>query len=140
MPLPLILGGAAAIAGAVGLGSAVHGGAKMKEANDTMKLADKRHKENIAKFEKQNQETTEAMDRLGEMELVILDSFKKFSDIFERIQNRPEFKGYNKENVDIPAYNDTSISARSFFEEEHSRELAALEQARRRKKLVALTY
>ena len=40
----------------------------------------------------------------------------------------------------IPAYNDTSISARSFFEEEHSRELAALEQARRRKKLVALTY
>ncbi len=105
MPLPLILGGAAAIAGAVGLGSAVHGGAKMKEANDTMKLAYKRHKENIAKFEKQNQETTEAMDRLGEMELVILDSFKKFSDIFERIQNRPEFKGYNKENVDIPAYN-----------------------------------
>ena len=76
MPLPLILGGAAVIAGAVGLGSAVHGGAKMKEANDTMKLADKRHKENIAKFEKQNQETTEAMDRLGEMELVILDSFK----------------------------------------------------------------
>lgn len=105
MPLPLILGGVATIAGAVGLGSAVHGGAKMKEANDTMKLADKRHKENIAKFEKQNQETTEAMDRLGEMELVILDSFKKFSDIFERIQNRPEFKGYNKENVDIPAYN-----------------------------------
>ena len=95
MPLPLILGGVATIAGAVGLGSAVHGGAKMKEANDTMKLADKRHKENIAKFEKQNQETTEAMDRLGEMELVILDSFKKFSDIFERIQNRPEFKGYN---------------------------------------------
>lgn len=31
-------------------------------------------------------------------------------------------------------------TARSFFEEEHSKELAALEQARRRKKLVALTY
>ena len=40
MPLPLILGGAAAIAGAVGVGSAVHGGVKMKQANDTMKLAD----------------------------------------------------------------------------------------------------
>lgn len=46
-------------------------------------------------------------------------------------------KLYDVSAVDIPAYNDTSISARSFFEEEHSRELAALEQARRRKKLVA---
>lgn len=105
MPLPLILGGAAAIAGAVGVGSAVHGGVKMKQANDTMKLADKKHKENIAHFEKQNKVTTEAMDRLGKKELEILDSFKKFSDIFERIQNRPEFKAYSKENVDIPAYN-----------------------------------
>ena len=48
-------------------------------------------------------------------------------------------KLYDVSAVDIPAYNDTSISARSFFEEEHSKELAALEQARRRKKLVALT-
>ena len=38
------------------------------------------------------------------------------------------------------AYKDTEISARSFFEEEHSKELAALEQAARRKRLVALTY
>lgn len=105
MPLPLILGGAAAIAGAVGVGSAVHGGVKMKQANDTMKFADQKHKENIAHFEKQNKVTTEAMDRLGKKELEILDSFKKFADIFERIQNRPEFKAYSKENVDIPAYN-----------------------------------
>ena len=70
-----------------------------------MKLADKQHKENIARFEKKNEETTIAMDRLGKMELEVLDSFKKFSDIFERIQNRPEFKAYHKENVNIPAYN-----------------------------------
>lgn len=105
MPLPLILGGAAAVAGAVGVGSAVHGGVKMKQANDTMKHADQKHKENIARFEKQNQTTTQAMDQLGKMELEILDSFKKFSDIFERIQNRPEFQAYSKENVKIPAYN-----------------------------------
>lgn len=49
-------------------------------------------------------------------------------------------KLYDVSAVDIPAYNETSISSRSFFEEEHSRELAALEQARRRKKLIALTY
>ena len=105
MPLPLILGGIAAVAGAVGAGSAIHGGVKMKQANDTMKLADKQHKDNIARFEARNKVTTEDMDRLGKLELQILDSFQKFSDIFERIQNRPEFKAYSKENVDIPAYN-----------------------------------
>ena len=49
-------------------------------------------------------------------------------------------KLYDVSAVDIPAYNDTSISARSFFAEEHAKELAALGQARRRKKLIALTY
>ena len=49
-------------------------------------------------------------------------------------------KLYDVSAVDFPAYNDTSISARSFFAEEHTKELAALEQARRRKKLLALTY
>lgn len=105
MPLPLLLGGAAAIAGAVGIGSAVHGGVKMKEANDTMKLAENKHKEAIARFEAQNKKTTTDMDRLGKMELEILDSFQRFSNIFEQIHNRPEFKSYNKEDVSIPAYN-----------------------------------
>lgn len=39
MPLPLILGVGAAAAAAVGVGGAVHGGVKMKQANDTMKDA-----------------------------------------------------------------------------------------------------
>lgn len=39
MPLPLILGIGAAIAGAGGLGAGIHGGLKMKEANDTLKEA-----------------------------------------------------------------------------------------------------
>lgn len=49
-------------------------------------------------------------------------------------------KLYDVSAVDMPAYEETSISARSFFTEEHGKELAALEQARRRKKLIALTY
>ena len=49
-------------------------------------------------------------------------------------------KLYDVSAVDIPAYKDTEISARSFFEVEHSKELADLEQAARRKRLVALTY
>ena len=49
-------------------------------------------------------------------------------------------KLYDVSAVDFPAYNDTSISARSFFSEEHEKELAAVEQARRKKCLIALTY
>lgn len=49
-------------------------------------------------------------------------------------------KLYDVSAVDIPAYEETSISARSFFEEEHSKEFRALEQAQRRKKLIAQTY
>lgn len=49
-------------------------------------------------------------------------------------------KLYDVSAVDIPAYEETSISARSFFAVEHGKELAALEQAQRRKKIIALTY
>ena len=49
-------------------------------------------------------------------------------------------KLYDVSAVDIPAYEETSISARSFFTVEHGKELAALEQAQRRKKIIALTY
>ena len=41
--------------------------------------------------------------------------------------------------VDFPAYSETSISARSFFEEEYSKEFVALEQARKRRLLIART-
>ena len=37
MPLPLIIGGITAVASIVGVGSGIHGGVKMKEANDTKK-------------------------------------------------------------------------------------------------------
>ena len=47
---------------------------------------------------------------------------------------------YDVSAVDIPAYNETSISARGFFEGEHQKELDALEQARRRKLLIARTH
>ena len=54
MPLPLIIGGIAAIAGAAGVGSGIHGGVKMKEANDTMKLAQRKQERAVALFEKRN--------------------------------------------------------------------------------------
>ena len=49
-------------------------------------------------------------------------------------------KLYDVSAVDIPAYNETSIAARSFFTEEYAKEVAAVENARRRKRLILLTY
>lgn len=104
MPLPLILGVGAAIAGAAGVGTGIHGGMKMKEANDTMKLAESRHKKNMERFERKSQLTSRAMDSLGELELQILKGFDEFSDMIEKIQNRPQFKQYNKDGITLPKY------------------------------------
>ena len=52
MPLPLILGGVAAVSVAGGTGTLIHGATKMKKANETKKSADNRHKENVERFDK----------------------------------------------------------------------------------------
>ena len=115
MPIP-ILGIGAAIAGAAGVGAGIHGGVKMKEANDTMKIAKSRHERNLAKFKEQTEKTTADMDKLGKEELRIVSSFKDFSFWFEQIKNKPEFEEYQKDGVTIPKYDpqqlkDVSIGA-----------------------------
>lgn len=104
MPLPLFLGIGAAIAGTAGVGAAVHGGVKMKDANDTIRATQARQQANISRFEKWNQFANKSMDKLGETELEILNSFSSFSEIIEKIQNRPEFAAYNKNGVELPEY------------------------------------
>jgi len=104
MPLPLVLGIIAAAAAAGGVSSGVVGAVKMKEANDTMKSAETRHKENIARFENQNKLTAKSMDELGAKEIAILATFEKFSNLFEQIQNRPEFKECKINGVELPKY------------------------------------
>lgn len=104
MPLPLIVGGLAALAGVAGVGTGIHGGIKMKEANDTMKAAKLKQEKAVALFEKRNVETTELMDSIGKKELEILNSFDEFADLIEKIQGRPEFKSVEKEGINLPGY------------------------------------
>lgn len=109
MPLPLFLLIGAGVAAAGGVGTGVYGAAKMKNASDAMKLAQKSHNENIEKLERRNEATTKTMDALGTLEMDILASFKHFSHLFELIQNKPEFKAYNTEDVKLPEYNPEEI-------------------------------
>lgn len=105
MPLPLIIGIGAAAAAIAGVGSGVRGGMKMKEANETMQLADSRHKKNIARFEKQSEKTSKKMDEVGKKELEILNSFEAFTQVFEKIHNKPQFKTLDKDGIVLPQYN-----------------------------------
>ena len=109
MPLPFIIGAAAAIAAVGGVGSGIHGAAKMKDANDTMKTADSIHKRNIERFDETSVSTNNSMDKLGSLELEILHSFDEFSDTIEKIQNRPQFKEYTKEGVKLPKYDKEAL-------------------------------
>lgn len=107
--IPVVLKGAAVVAGTTGVGTAIHGAKEMKDANDTMKAAQSRHEKNTARFEKENESTTKAMDMLGELELEILHSFNEFSDVFEQIKNRPTFETYSKNGVTLPKYDGEKI-------------------------------
>lgn len=102
MPLPFILGAAAAIAGVTGVGAGIHGAAKMADANDTIKQAKERHEKNIERFKDAERKTNTVMDELGCMELNIINSFKGFASTIEKIHNKPEFTEIKKDNVRLP--------------------------------------
>ncbi|WP_315602232.1 hypothetical protein [Treponema socranskii] len=104
MPLPLIIGIGAAIAGAGGIGAGIHGGIKMKGAHDTVKSAQRRNEENVARLEKTNKKTMQAMDKLGKDEMEIISTFKRFSNTFEKIKNAPSFAEINKDNITLSVF------------------------------------
>ena len=113
MPLPLILGMGAATAAAVGAKSGVQGAVKMKKASDTQKKAQRRHQRNLKRFEQETETTNQEMDDLGKLELSILKNFETFSDLMEKIQNRPEFRNLAHEEFQIPEYNPEELKKTS---------------------------
>ncbi|NLM01600.1 MAG: hypothetical protein GX220_09150 [Treponema sp.] len=104
MPLPLIIGIGAAIAGAMGVGAGIHGGIKMKEASDSVKSAQRRNEQNVACLENSNKITMQMMDKLGKYEMEIISTFERFSVAFEKIKNPPSFAEIKKDNVMLSVF------------------------------------
>jgi hypothetical protein len=77
----------------------------MKNANDTMKLAQERFDSAQKSAEKANKEASTAMDMLGKLELNILKSFGEFSQVLGQIQGRPTFDEVDVDGVKIPKFN-----------------------------------
>lgn len=105
MPIPIILGVIAGIAGVAGVGSGINGAVKMKDANDTMKIAQLKQEENQKKLKTSEEYTQDKVDKLITFELEICNKdFKEFSDVFEKIKNRPSFNELD-EKINIPKFN-----------------------------------
>lgn len=117
MPLPIILIAAAAAAAAGGAVTVASSAVKAKDAYDRREEARSRDKRNRERLERQNKITCSDMDNVGKLEFEILKSFKDFSDVYEKIKNRPEFKDCKVNGVNIPKYDaekikEVSVAAR----------------------------
>ena len=110
MPLPFIIGGIALAAGAAGVKSGISGGVKIKDAKETMEIAKKIQEKAVEKLEKKTDSTSRLIESISNEELKIQKSFASFSNIIEKIQNRPEFKAYQNKMIDIHQYELEKIS------------------------------
>ena len=113
MPLPLILGIAAAVAGTTGLGCGIHGGIKIKKASNKLNEAKERDKKNNARLDRINRGACKAMDILGEHEIRVLSEFEAFSNLFEKIKNRPQFNDLKVGDISIPIFKGDEIKKAS---------------------------
>lgn len=113
MPLPLILGAAAALAGTAGVGLGIHGGVKMKHANDKMKDAQRRDESNNRWLKNSNESCCKAMDSLGTNEIQMLSDFDRFSTLFEKIHNKPTFAQIELNGAKIDSFSPDELKKAS---------------------------
>ena len=104
MPLPLILFAGAAAAGSAGIFNAAKGTQKMVQSNKDKKEIDQKHTSNMEYYKEVFDETTKNMDTLGEYEFMVMSEFEEFSDLIERIKNRPEFGEIIPDGFGLPEY------------------------------------
>ncbi len=116
MALPLFMIAASAIAGTAGVANAAKGAQKMVETNADKKEINSQHQENVKNYNIRFGVATQAMDTLGEKEINILADFNEFSDVIEKIENRPEFgsiiqDGFSLPDLTLKEIKDVSVGA-----------------------------
>lgn len=102
MPLPLLLIPAAIVAGVVGTGAAAYGAKKVYDANCTLEEVKNRHSRNQKKLELSQEVANTEMDKLGTLEMQILNSFEEFSFLCEQIHNKPKFGEISLGSFELP--------------------------------------
>ncbi|MCR4796823.1 MAG: hypothetical protein K5853_00055 [Lachnospiraceae bacterium] len=113
MPLPFIMIAGAAAAGAAGVANGAKGAQKMMESDKDKKLVEAQHEVNTRYYEQTFEAATKAMDELGEFEMMIISEFQDFSDVIEKIENRPEFAEISSKDYSLPEYTEEEIKKAS---------------------------
>ena len=93
MPIPFLVIGALAAAGLGGVASGASGAKKLHDANDKIRCLKQKYDTKKESFEKVERECSNSIEYYGEYKLKTWESFKRFSDAFEKIKNKPEFSG-----------------------------------------------
>lgn len=98
--------GANLLMGAVGAGAAAKGQSDRNKANTDRAELQQRSKENHKALDAHNLLCMKDMDRLLRKELHILSSFKQFSNLMDKLQNRPVFDEICKADIVLPRYDE----------------------------------
>lgn len=120
MPLPFVLLGAAAVAGGTGLVTGGMGAKKIHDAKKIIEDAEYDYNRKKRYFDETEEKTITALDELGEQKLYIWESFKRFSDAFEKIKDTPQFSENKKQNIkfnrhDLDEIEQISIKAKGIL-------------------------
>lgn len=104
MPLPFILIGAAAAATAIGAKKAYDGHQDKGEADSILKNARESYEHNKQELDQINNETSELLGNLGELELKIGSDFAKFDRLVEEIMQSNNFQKFANTKINIPKH------------------------------------
>lgn len=104
MPIPLIVAGIAIAAGATGLVTGAKGTKKITNAKSRVKQADEKYQAAKEKLESKDISTNISLDKLGSLNVQIWKDFDRFSNAFEKIQNRPEFETSISDKFTLPKH------------------------------------
>lgn len=104
MALPVIMAVGSTAAAMLGIAKTIKATKKIKNASEKKGKADEIRENIKEKFEWEMTTASSLLDDIGTRELEILLSFDKFSDLIERIQNRPDFQELELDKVQIPEY------------------------------------
>lgn len=111
--IPLALKCFVAVGGAVGVCAAIKGSIRMKDANGFMESIQEHHEVNLEILRRTQRKAAAEMDKLGELELIILDRFKEFQDVLEQVEHRPVFPPYYKDGITLSKYDGAEIKKAS---------------------------
>lgn len=103
--LQFIVGAVAVVTAGTGIGVGASGVKKVRYAKAHINEIHDRHESNCNRMDMRTKMTNESMDSLALMELKVLDEFKDFSDLVEKIHNRPEFEEIVKDKNVVSGFN-----------------------------------